>query len=90
MTAVASELALHPRAQRELDGVPRRDFERIDATLWALRDIPRPMGVHKLEGDLHRVRVGDWRVLYVILDHERRIVIVRVARRSERTYKFLP
>ncbi len=34
-------------------------------------------------------RVGDYRVIYTVLDDEQVIVVVRIARRGERTYKGL-
>jgi mRNA interferase RelE/StbE len=47
---------------------------------------PRPPGVSKLSGtDFWRVRVGDLRIVYVIDDGW--VVVLRVARRSERTYR---
>ena len=44
-----------------------------------------PPGSRKLVGfdDEWRVRVGDHRVLYVILDSERQVLIARVANRRE-------
>ena len=89
MTAVAYQLVLHPRAQRELDRVPHHDVERVDAAVLALRQTPRPMGVQKLEGELHRIRVGDWRVIFAVKDSSRQVVVLRVTRRSEKTYKRL-
>lgn len=83
------DLVLHPAAQRELDKIPHDIFVKIDKVIQNLRSNPRPFGVKKLEGDLHRVRFGDWRVIYVIFDQERRVVILHVIRRSERTYKNL-
>ena len=82
------ELVLSPKAKRELDRVPRDAFRRIDTAIRLLADTPRPFGVRKLDDDLHRIRVGDWRILFLILDQHRRIVIVRVARRSEQTYQW--
>ena len=83
------EVVLQARALRELDKVPREVFSRIDVAIWALEKDPRPFGVKKLEGDIHRIRVGDWRIIYAIFERERRVVILHVVRRSERTYKDL-
>jgi len=47
------------------------------------------MGVQKLEGELHRIRVGDWRVIFAVKDSSRQVVVLRVTRRSEKTYKRL-
>lgn len=45
---------------------------------------PRPHGTTKLAGRSdYRVRVGDWRVVYEVDDSRRRVVVVRVAHRSD-------
>jgi len=37
----------------------------------------------------YRLCVGDYRIIYVVLDDERVITVARVSRRSEGTYKKL-
>ena len=81
------EVLLEPRAQKELDKVPSEVFSKIDAAILALAKNPRPFGTKKLDEKLHRIRVGDWRVLYAVLDKEARVVVLRIARRNEKTYK---
>ena len=41
------------------------------------------------EKGTYRVRVGNYRVIYVVLDNEGVVIIARVARRSESTYRGL-
>jgi mRNA interferase RelE/StbE len=49
---------------------------------------PRPPGTVKLAGtDFWRLRVGDLRVIYVVDDAASLVVVLRVARRSESTYR---
>jgi mRNA-degrading endonuclease RelE of RelBE toxin-antitoxin system len=49
---------------------------------------PRPAGVAKLAGtDFWRLRIGDLRVIYLIDETEDLIVVLKVARRSESTYR---
>jgi mRNA-degrading endonuclease RelE of RelBE toxin-antitoxin system len=36
-----------------------------------------------------RLRVGDYRVIYLVLDDERVVIVARVARRNEGTYRGL-
>lgn len=83
------EIVLHALVKNELDKIPHEIFQKIDPVILELRKNPRPYGVKKLEGDLHRIRVGEWRVIFAIFDQEKRVVILRVVRRSERTYKRL-
>jgi mRNA interferase RelE/StbE len=76
------------RAIRKLD----RDVQRlVVAKLERLAENPRPPGSKKLEGaeDLHRVRVGDHRIVYRIEDQVLLVLVVRVAHRSD-VYRRLP
>lgn len=79
---------LHPPARRELDRLPDADFRRVDAAISVLSSNPRPIGVQKLKDKLHRIRIGHWRVIYTIFDDPREVVVLRVVRRNEQTYKF--
>jgi mRNA interferase RelE/StbE len=81
------EVVLEPRAEKELDKVPASFYPRIDKAILQLSKNPRPFGVKKLDEDIHRIRVNDWRILYAIFDEEKRVVIIRVVKRNERTYK---
>ena len=57
-------------AQKELDALDEPLFARIDRKILTLADDPRPAGCKKVKGyqDQWRVRVGDWRVVYIIDD----------------------
>jgi mRNA interferase RelE/StbE len=74
------------------DGVARairklgRDAQRqVVARLERLAEDPRPPGSKKIEGteDLHRVRVGGYRIVYRIEDQVLLVLVVRVAHRSD-------
>lgn len=81
------EIILEPRVERELDKIPAEIFSKLDKAILALSKNPRPFGVKKLDEALHRIRIRDWRIIYAILDKETRIVILRIVRRNEKTYK---
>ena len=74
-------------AVRDLDGIHEPDLSRLRSRILSLARNPRPHGSLKLRDTLHRVRVGDWRILYAIDDKQQAVIILRVLRRSERTYK---
>ena len=78
-------LAIKPSAQKELDLLNDALFTRVDRKILALADTPRPVGCKKLKGhrDLWRLRVGDWRVLYIIDDAAKIIRVTRIAHRRE-------
>jgi len=78
-------LEIKPSAGKELDALDDALFARIDRKILVLAENPRPPGCKKLRGykDHWRIRVGDWRVLYVIDDAGKRVSITRVAHRRE-------
>ena len=80
------------RVQKTLARLPRQDQVRIEAAIDALAEDPRPPGcvsVKAADPGTYRVRVGDYRVIYVVLDDEQVIIVARVARRRENTYRGL-
>jgi mRNA interferase RelE/StbE len=61
------------------------DKRKISGAIDSLAVNPRPRGCVKLEGydALYRIRKGDWRIVYEILDEEIRVYIVRIGRRKD-------
>jgi mRNA interferase RelE/StbE len=89
---VAYQIRISKRVRKQVARLPRLDQARVLATIKALGDEPRPAGCRpvKLAGKgTYRVRVGDYRAVYAVLDSERVVIIARVARRSENTYRGL-
>jgi mRNA interferase RelE/StbE len=70
------------REVRKLDPQVRR---RILLGLAELESDPRPAGARKLVGfdDAWRVRVGDYRILYEVVDDLVVVTVFRVAHRRE-------
>jgi mRNA interferase RelE/StbE len=83
----AYEVLLRQRAEKQLDRVPYVDHPRVIQALLALRDDPRPPGCRKLFGDVYRIRVGVYRVIYEVNDESKQVVVGKIARRREDTYK---
>lgn len=75
------------KVERQLDAVPNPDYARVSQKIQSLSENPSPYGAIKLSDKVHRIRIGDFRVVYSIFDKERAIVIDKVDRRKERTYK---
>ncbi len=76
---------LKPSARKELERLPAKLIERIFPRLEALGSEPRPAGCKKLKGGQQewRIRVGDYRVVYVIDDAKLRVSVTRIRHRSE-------
>ena len=75
------------RVERQLDKVDDEIYPRVAKAIESLANNPRPFGVEKLAGRVHRIRAGPYRIIYSIYDHEKVVVIDKVDRRKERTYK---
>ena len=81
-----------PAAERELNKLKermhRRDFEGLGVAIPRLASEPRPRGATKLRGEAaYRIRIGRYRVIYDIDDDRALVVILKVVRRSESTYR---
>jgi mRNA interferase RelE/StbE len=76
---------LKPSARKELESLPDTVLTRVIRKIESLAPDPRPAGCKKLKGykDLWRVRVGDWRIVYIINDATRLVSVIRVAHRSK-------
>jgi len=76
-------------ARRELANLSSALVNRIFPRIEALANNPRPPRCLKIEGteNLWRIRIGDYRVIYRVLDDEQMVDIVAVRHRSQ-AYKF--
>jgi mRNA interferase RelE/StbE len=74
-----------PSARAELLALDRPAQARILHSLHRLAASPRSAAnVNALRGDArYRLRVGDWRVIYTLLDDALVVLVVRIAHRRE-------
>jgi len=72
-------------ARREMRRIAHPEQDRLRTAIGALSTNPRPAGCVKLRGgeDLWRIRVGNYRVVYQIIDERLVVLIVRVRHRRE-------
>lgn len=75
-------LCFRQSVTRDLRPIPRPDVERILRRVEALADDPRPPGSEKLSGqERYRVRQGNYRILYEIVDDELVVTVVKIGHR---------
>jgi mRNA interferase RelE/StbE len=76
---------IKPSARRELEKLGDSLIGRLLRKIEGLAINPRPPGCRKLRGykDLWRVRVGEYRVIYIIDDDRKIVSITRIAHRRE-------
>jgi len=71
-------------AHKQIDALPHRFARRINEAVVQLANEPRPVGAKKLLGiEGFRIRVGDYRILYVVNDASCSITVYRVKHRRE-------
>lgn len=64
--------------------MPTKDRQRIATRIGSLAENPRPIGVEKLSGDdKYRIRQGNYRILYEIIDTDLIVTVVRIGDRRE-------
>jgi len=82
---VSYQVEIAPAAQRDVRRLPPEVIRKVDAVILDLEQTPRPHGCTKLEGseDEYRVRVGDYRILYVIDDRAKLVTIAHVRHRRD-------
>jgi mRNA interferase RelE/StbE len=77
---------LRPPAQRVLRKLRDQSLTaRLVAAMRGLASQPRPPGCDKLvgQGDLYRIRVGDYRVVYQVRDEALLVLVVKIGHRRE-------
>jgi mRNA interferase RelE/StbE len=78
------QIAILPRAVKELGALPERDRVRLCANIEALAGNPRPHGAKKLIGrDGYRIRSGHYRVIFEINDRARLVTVLHVGHRKD-------
>jgi mRNA interferase RelE/StbE len=76
---------LVPGALRELSKLDASVLPRIQTALQGLKEDPRPHGYTKLAGEekQYRVRVGDYRIIYEIVDASSKVIVKAVRHRKD-------
>jgi len=80
------------QAERELKRLPQQEAERIGRALLELEESPLPRGATKLGGTprpLWRIRVGEYRVIYSVIEASEQVLIEQILRRGTQTYRRL-
>ena len=73
------------RAIKSIAGLPRKEQHWVRAAIDLLAGEPRPPSCVALAGEesLYRVRVGDYRILYEVIDARLVIQVVRGGHRRD-------
>ena len=84
-------LSYRPSVEKDFRSIPRSFVARITARIERLPSDPFPPQSAKLQGAdrLHRLRVGDYRVVYEV-DMEALHIVVQYVRHRRDVYRRLP
>ncbi|MGH2393387.1 MAG: type II toxin-antitoxin system RelE family toxin [Candidatus Limnocylindria bacterium] len=76
---------LLPTAAKALEKLVPSVRHRLKTAIDRLEREPRPAGVKALSGQtgLLRIRVGDYRIIYRVVDDELLIFVIRIGHRAE-------
>ncbi|OIN96550.1 hypothetical protein AUJ66_05905 [Candidatus Desantisbacteria bacterium CG1_02_38_46] len=79
------KIEYHKQVFKDLDKIPNDIVEKIAKVIKELLDNPFPWRHKKLSGKLntYRVRVGEYRIIYIISQQENKIRIMRVRHRKD-------
>ena len=77
-------IVLSKQAKKILDDLSDDIVAPIHNAIFALENNPRPMGYKKLKDrDAYRIRVGNYRIIYEIIDNKLVINIVTIGHRKD-------
>jgi mRNA interferase RelE/StbE len=79
------KVTITTRAEKELKKLDRHVKNRVVKEILSLSDDARPSGCKKVQSEegVWRIRVGDWRVGYMIDDSRKEVTVIRIGHRSE-------
>ena len=76
-------ITISKQARKQLRDFPRKDRLRISGVIELLGDNPIPPKAQKLTNrDGYRLRVGDYRIIYIFNSNRLIILIINIAHRS--------
>ncbi|GGC39001.1 hypothetical protein GCM10011386_33910 [Parapedobacter defluvii] len=76
-------VVLTKKAEKQLDKLPDQIASSILQSISSLADNPRPFGYKKLKGrDAYRIRSGDYRIIYEIVDSQLIIDVIAIGHRK--------
>ncbi len=79
------QIAFTPAARRQLASLDPPMQRRVARGIEALGTVPRPPGAEVLkggDGEL-RIRIGDWRVIYVLRETELLVLVIKIGHRRD-------
>jgi mRNA interferase RelE/StbE len=81
---LAYRIEIRPKVEKALRKLPEHVVRAVKRAIDGLANDPRPPGAKRLSArEEWKIRVGDYRVLYLIEDARLTIMVVKVGHRSD-------
>jgi mRNA interferase RelE/StbE len=78
------QIRIQRSARKAIERLPLNIRLRVEDAIMRLAAEPRPLGVKSLKGgNEYRIRVGDYRVIYLIYDNELLILVIDAGHRKD-------
>jgi len=78
------EIKILRGAIKQLELLSAHDYKAVKSKIFQLSENPRPEGCKKLKGRTgYRVRQGNYRIIYEILDDILVVQVIRIGHRKE-------
>lgn len=78
------EIQISRKASKELDKIPEPIFSNLRKKIESLSHNPTPPNSKRLTNWAgYRLRVGDYRILYEVVNEKETVIIYRVAHRKD-------
>ena len=75
---------LERRALKQISNFNKKEVLKIKSAISDLSENPRPFGYIKLKGEnAYRIRIGDFRIIYEIIDKEEKVIIITIIHRKD-------
>ena len=75
---------IEKRAAKTLESIHDPDYTRLKSAILNLANNPRPVGYRKLKGrEAYRITVGNYRIIYEILDNILVVKVILVGHRKD-------
>ena len=72
------------QSEKDLSNLPKLDFRKVEVAIAKLADNPRPPKSKKLTArDSWRIRIGNYRVIYLIEDDNLIVIVIEIGHRKE-------
>ena len=78
-------IKIDKRAEKQLNALPKRDFDYVVERIKQLEETFFPEGCKKLKGsgNYYRIRAGHYRIFYEIVNDKPIVIIIRIANRKK-------